>query len=390
VIAVSRSGVVLVCGAGAAGMAAALAAARAGAEVVLIEESARAGGTVADCLIHTIGGLFDDAGELLNHGLPAELADALRRADPATGKRRIGRTWVLDADPDVYRAVVTRWLAEAGVRVLCGSRVARVGETNGRIVSATVNRAGEARDIPTRAVVDATGTAEVVRLLDASLLQPGPTRMAGGLVLRLRGIAPGSLAPPRGVAVVRALRSSAAEGRLPAECGHAWLDKGLTPDEVFLKLLVAIPADWREREPELTRDALAVGERVTDLLRGLAGFSGATVFRVGRLGVREGGRVRGEYTLIGDDVRQGRRFPDAACRCAWPVELWDARSGVSLEYLPAGARYEVPLRALKVSGVANFWTAGKCLSADAEAQASARIAGCCWAMGEAAGRAAAE
>jgi NADPH-dependent 2,4-dienoyl-CoA reductase/sulfur reductase-like enzyme len=130
---VSRPGVVLVCGAGAAGMAAALAAARAGAEVVLAEEAAQVGGTVADCLIHTIGGLYDDAGEPLNGGLPAELADALHRADPATGKRRIGRAWVLGACPDVYRAVVTRWLAGAGVRVLCGSRAVRVTEVGGRV-----------------------------------------------------------------------------------------------------------------------------------------------------------------------------------------------------------------------------------------------------------------
>jgi hypothetical protein len=287
-------------------MAAALAAARAGAGVTLVEESPRVGGTVADCLIHTLGGLFDDAGELLNDGLPAELADALHRADPATSKRRIGRVWVLGACPEVYRSVCTRWLAEAGVRVLCGSRIVRVNEAGGRITTVTTERDG---DIPAGAVVDATGTAGVTRLLDGS---------------------------------------------------------------------------------ELTRDALGVGERLVGFLRGVAGFAGATVIRAGRLGVREGGRVRGEYTLTADDVRQGRRSPDPACRCAWPVEFWDSRSGVSLEYLPAGAWYEVPLRALRVAGVANLWAAGKCLSADPQAQASARIAGNCWAMGEAAGHAAAE
>ena len=72
------------------------------------------------------------------------------------------------------------------------------------------------------------------------------------------------------------------------------------------------------------------------------------------------------------------------------MEVWDVRSGVSLDYLPDGMWYEVPLRALKVAGVANLWAAGKCLSAEPAAQASARIAGCCWATGEAAGRAAAE
>jgi hypothetical protein len=372
-------------------MAAALAAARAGAEVALVEESHQVGGTVADCLIHTIGGLFDDTGELLNDGLPAELVAALRREDPATGKRRIGRAWVLDACPEVYRSVVTRWLARhPSIRVLCRARVVRVNEAGGRIASATVDRFGDTSEITTRAVIDATGTAEVVRLVDPSLLQPDASRMAGGLVLRLRGVTPGALAPPRGVAVVRALRSAAADGTLPSVCTHAWLDKGLSAAEVFLKLMVPLPANWRELEAELTREALAVGTCVIDFLRGMAGFAGATLYRVGRLGVREGGRVRGEYTLTGDDVRRGRRFTDAACRCAWPVEFWDAATGVSLEYLPAGMWYEIPLRALRVAGVANLWAAGKCLSADPQAQASARVAGCCWAMGEAAGRHAAE
>ena len=57
-----------------------------------------------------------------------------------------------------------------------------------------------------------------------------------------------------------------------------------------------------------------------------------------------------------------------------------------LEYLPENTWYEIPLRALKVPGVANLWVAGKCLSADRYAQASARIAGCCWSMGEAVGK----
>ena len=105
--------------------------------------------------------------------------------------------------------------------------------------------------------------------------------------------------------------------------------------------------------------------------------------------MRDGGRVRGEYCLTETDVRQGRKFSDAACRCAWPIEYWDPEQGVSMQYLPDNTYYEIPLRALKVSGWANLWTAGKCLSADRLAQASARVAGTCWAMGEAVGRAAA-
>ena len=135
----------MVCGAGAAGMAAAIAAARAGAEVVLIEESNQVGGTVADSFIHTIGGLYDDSGTLLNPGLPTELAEKLHQADPTTAKRRIGRAWVLDTEPEMYRAVASRWLAEVGVRVLCGARVVQVNHCGGRVESVSVSRAISAR-----------------------------------------------------------------------------------------------------------------------------------------------------------------------------------------------------------------------------------------------------
>jgi hypothetical protein len=107
------------------------------------------------------------------------------------------------------------------------------------------------------------------------------------------------------------------------------------------------------------------------------------------LGIRDGGRVRGQYCLTGDDVRQMRKFDDPACRACWPIEYWDPEQGVALEYLPAGDYYEIPLRSLRVEGLTNLWAAGKCLSADRYAHASARAAGTCWAMGEAAGRAAA-
>ena len=103
----------------------------------------------------------------------------------------------------------------------------------------------------------------------------------------------------------------------------------------------------------------------------------------------DGGRIAGEYRLTVEDVRSGRRFDDSIGRCAWPIEFWDPHEGVSIEYLPDGSSYEIPLRSLTLRGYANVWAAGKCLSAEPLAQASARVVGTCWAMGEAAGRAAA-
>jgi hypothetical protein len=229
-----------------------------------------------------------------------------------------------------------------------------------------------------RTVVDATGTAEIVRLLDPSLVEGDGPHSASGWIFRLSNVAKGALDFPKGVGLVRDLRAAAAAGRLPPLASHAWLDEGIAEDEVFVKLMV--PPDGI---------SIAAQDAIVAFLRHLPEFARATVTQTGSLGVRDGGRIRGRYTLTAGDVRQGRKFADAACRCAWPIEYWDAERGVSVEYLPPGAAYEIPLRALQVADLGNFWVAGKCLSADRWAHASARVAGTCWAMGQAVGQAAA-
>ncbi len=86
----------------------------------------------------------------------------------------------------------------------------------------------------------------------------------------------------------------------------------------------------------------------------------------------------------------GRAFPDAVCRASWPIELWqEGELGPTYEYLPDGAVYEIPLRALRARLVDNLFVAGRCMSATHEALGSARVIGTALATGEAAGRAAA-
>jgi hypothetical protein len=381
---------VAVCGGGAAGLAAALAAARAGADVCLIEARPGLGGTVAFSLIHTLGGLYDSAGAPLNPGLAEELATILMRTDPSVRTRRMGRTWVLSACPDIYQGVVRDLVrAERRITVLNGMRVTGVVREANTIHELELSNPDGVSRLRVRSVIDATGGAEVTALVDTSLVQNEERRAAGGLIFRIQGVPAEAVAFPRGLGIVRAFRSAVEEGVLPRGCANTWVDVGARPDEVYVKLPVSLSGEWRKRQGEVTRNALQMQALVVEFLRQWPDFAQARVARIGELGVRDGGRVRGEYCLTTDDVRLGAKFPDAACRCSWPIEYWDPDTGVSLEYLPEGSFYEIPLRALKVSGVRNLWAAGKCLSADRFAQASARVVGSCWAMGEAVGRQAA-
>ena len=388
----AHDGSVVVCGGGAAGLAAALAAARRGARVLLLEAGPQLGGTVANALIHTLAGFYDAAGEVMNDGLPAELLDRLLHADPSARRRKMGRLWVLNVCPTIYRDTVTRWIAtERQIAVLCKASVTRAVRRGNSIVELEFATRDGTFPVRPAAVIDATGTAEVVRLIDRSLVMDDEGRSAGGWIFRLRGVAPGALDFPKGVGIVRLLRAAAKAGDLPAECAHAWLDSGVYPDETFVKLMVPHSARWRDpaHHREITARAQQTQAAVLEFLTLRPDFAGAYTTQTGTLGVRDGGRICGRYVLTGDDVRQGRTFHDSFGRCAWPIEFWDPERGVSIEHLPPGACYEIPMRCLQLTGIQNLWVAGKCLSADREAQASARVVGACWAMGEAAGSAAA-
>jgi len=385
-------GAVVVCGAGAAGMSAALAAAHRGAPVLLLEAGRQIGGTVAHALIHTLAGLFSSDGQHLHDGLPRELADRLYAADSRTRVRKMGRAWVLSVCPNTYRDTVARWIAnERRITLHCSARVTRIVTDGRRIRELDVAADGTSYSLRPSAVIDATGTAEVARLVDKSCVCDDERRAAGGWIVRVRGITPGALDFPKGIGIVRALREAANTKTLPWECRHAWIDDGIDDDEAFVKLFVPIDARWRDEDChcEISRAAQSSAAAVVQFLKQRPDFVRAEITQSGSLGVRDGGRIRGRYTLTGSDVRQGRTFSDAVCRCAWPIEYWDPERGVSIEYLPAGMHYEIPMRALQLEGIDNYWAVGKCLSADRYAHASARVVGACWAMGEAAGAAAA-
>jgi hypothetical protein len=107
------------------------------------------------------------------------------------------------------------------------------------------------------------------------------------------------------------------------------------------------------------------------------------------VGVRESRRLAGAYVLRDADVRQGRRVADAVLQGGFPIDSHDARGAgmASAEAVPSS--YDIPYRCLLPERVDGILVAGRALSAERRALASARISGTCMAMGQAAGTAAA-
>ncbi len=374
----NRLSTIVVVGAGATGLSCALSAAARGVNVVLLEKTTELGGTVNHALIHTIGGLFDSQGDFLNTGLPVELVERLSQACSQTKKRRIGQTWVLNVDPVVYVQVVTNWVMSIpNIDIKYHSNITHISNYKGHIDEIKVSTDGESHTLPLDSLVDTTGNAAIVRKINTKLLNDGVA--LGGFIVQLRGINHDALCFPKGVGLLMAIRKAVDKHELPHECSTVWLDTGVYPGEAYAKFNIVTEVF------DLTH-MKTVAKQLLVFLGKISGFSKVFIHKYGQLGIRDGGRIKGQYCLTEADIKEGKQFDDVACKASWPIEHWHIKKGITLEYLPEGHSYNIPLRCLKVSGFSNLWAGGKCLSAEPRAQASARVVGTCWAMGDAIGK----
>src|SRR6266436_1135611 len=114
---------IAVVGSGAAGIAAAVSAARAGCSAFLLDQKPEAGGTGGFSGLTTLCGLYDDEGTMLNNGFTNEFAESLRETEPL----QMGRVWVLPYRPARFREVARHLLAAAKtVQTLWNAQLADV------------------------------------------------------------------------------------------------------------------------------------------------------------------------------------------------------------------------------------------------------------------------
>jgi hypothetical protein len=348
---------IAVIGSGAAGIAAAVSAARTGAKVLLLDKNSAPGGTGGFSGLTTLCGLYDDAGNFLNDGFAREFAEAVAETAPI----KTGRLWVLPYRPEKFRSAAEKFFTACPtLKTVWNSPLNDVVAGRNRIISVNGFRIG--------AVIDCSGDAEVAQAAAAECMATDEATQASAVVFQLRG-------------VTREINSPADAARvlLPIiRAGFPGLNFhfNLEPGSITAKFSGA-PAQ--------------VPALIEFLRANVCGFencsSPQTEFNISR---RAGRMIVGEYILTGADVLAAKKFPDAIACCAWPMEEWGADGKTKLRWLPPDEFYEIPARALRSSKIKNLFMAGKTISADADAVASARVMGCCLATGAAAGKLAAQ
>jgi glycine/D-amino acid oxidase-like deaminating enzyme len=372
---------VLVVGGGAAGVSAAVAAARHGADTLLVERCGALGGLATGGLIILLLTLDDGRGHQVIGGLCQEVTDRVvgrgaayfpPRAEWGSPDRdliaqyeRWGLVWgsgphavrySVAYDPEEFRFALNDVCEESGVRLLlhswaCEALVDR-DRLRGVVFQAKSGRFAILADV----VVDATGDGDVFASAGAAFELE---KVLPWLWFRMGGISDVDAAFDLGAGCFKTVRR-----------GQALFPWGAT-ERIIRKIDATDPADLTLAEIECRKKVM---QAVDDLRRSHPQLENAHVCEIARdLGITESRRLVGEFVLRRDDMDQPR----------------DDAVAITGHWTKYGALYWIPYRSLLPKEFSNLLVAGRCISVDHRTHHATKEIPSCMATGEAAGTAAA-
>jgi hypothetical protein len=388
---------VIVCGAGPAGVTAAIMAARAGARVRLFEWRGCLGGVWTAGLL----GYFLDFGK---PGFAEELREKLDQRD-ARAKSHSGSRFCYD--PEALKLLLEELCVEAGVKFQYHTKVSAAFR-EGRRLSTIVTESKSGRQAWKAPVfIDTTGDGDLgfqagcgfeVGMSEDCPCQPMSlnallvVRDAEALrdFIRFGQVKPGDLS----------------DGEKKSRIKEALVKTGHFPS-------YASPTMWHVRDnlifammnheygikawdaAEITAATVRARAEMNKMVAGLRGLGGPwdgiqIVATAEQIGVRDGRRINGRYTVVQDDLAQGARHDDAVVRVRFGIDVHALSADHNKNHAIMPKKidmkpYDIPLRALVAKDVDGLLMAGRCISGDFIAHSSYRVTGNAVAMGEAAG-----
>ncbi len=386
---------VLVVGAGSAGSTAAIAAGRAGADVLLVDRFGFLGGT-STAVLDTFYAFYTpgERPRKVVSGIPDEIVGRLTERGMAFERpNTYGAGTGVTYDPETLKTVWDELTAEAGVRTLLHAFAFAVRVEGGRVTAVDVAAKGGVRRLRPRVVVDASGDADICALSGAPYEPPGEGVQSLSTVFRMANVDVARAESVPKQELWRLMREARDSGRYALTRIEGSVHR--TPHEGVMMALMT-----RVRNVDATdADSLSAAERegrrqaheyFRFLRENVPGYERAALVSTSpAIGVRESRRIVGEHVLTADDILAAAQFPDQIARCGAPIEEHHAGEDTRWVYLEEGAAYGIPYRSLQPRGLENVLVAGRCFSATHDAHASARSMATCMAMGQAAGTAAA-
>ncbi|WP_198417874.1 FAD-dependent oxidoreductase [Cryobacterium serini] len=384
---------VVVIGGGAAGIAAAIGAARAGASVCLVEKYGFLGGAATNSSVLALCGFFDQNKNQVVAGVGQHVLDQLRTRDIYQTQTvpETGNTIVL-LDLETTKSVYDDLITAAGVRLLLHSQLISATVTDGRITAVDVVHRGGTETIIGRAFVDCSGDGALIDAAGAGAIVSAPAeRQASTLVMRVGAVSEDADLSMAGMdravdayrprSEMALVRSTGTAVRMPLSREVMLLIADHHGDVLDVNDLTAAEVQSRR----LSWQYLAAFQQ------SLAGWENSFLASTGpQLGIRETRRLRGRHAVSADDVADGRKSPaDAIARGGWPMENHVAVGITEYGGIAGKGWYHVPYGAICSDTTENLWAGGRLVSSDNRAYASLRVMGTSFATGHACGVAAA-
>jgi hypothetical protein len=417
---------IIVVGGGMAGCAAAISAAKAGADVLLIEHFGFLGGWATAALVNPFMSHCASDGRPLVGGLYSELCERLRSAGGMLGN---------SFDSEAMKLVLQEMTLGAGVIPrLHTSFESTTVNAEGEIVVRTCSKSGTEEWI-CRRLVDCSGDGDAAVSLGARFKSGNEDGLPQAVTLMFDV---GGVDFARVLRYVRDNPDQMRFPKLPPDADPKKLAEGVVSVAGYYDLVAAARANGEYDAPgdliffisrpargeaafNTTHVGRIDGTSAEDLTRAeiegrrqmmsvvafarkhVPGFEECYLLRsAAHVGVRETRRIVGEYVFSEDDVIEARKFDDAICRLAYPVDVHSGKGdGYTKEEEerekrsarpnapPPGDWYEIPYRCLLPVDVENLLVAGRCVSSTQAGHGAIRVMPSCVAMGQAAGTAAA-
>jgi FAD dependent oxidoreductase len=405
---------IVVVGGGTTGPLAAIAAARKGKRVVLIERFGSLGGNL------TLGLNTKPSGALVG-GLPLEIWNLARShggagadyiATSKSGEVKIASP----CDPEIMKILLTRLCVDAGVQLLFETFVSRPVTEQGKVIGVVVESKAGRQFLGAKIVIDCSADADMAAKAGVPFVMGADdgrnTMQPVSMYFTMSNVDLPRLAdwarenediPARAVPHDRGeldyglwltgfnglLRAFQAETGIKLQRDNITLKtaKGLLYVNATRVAGVDVfsPTEFTYAIVECYRQIEAVARMLCERV---PGFEHASIGQISPvLGVRETRHVVGEYTLTGEDTVEGRSFTDSIGADTSALDIHEPR-GANVDFRSMRP-YEIPYRCLVPLGVDELLVAGRCISADHAAHARTRNMPACMATGQAAGIAAA-
>jgi hypothetical protein len=421
---------VVVAGGGPSGLIAALAAARAGAKTLLVEQYGFLGGMATAASVGPFSPFhYDD--QQITMGIPQELVERLMAAGGSTGHLKCvpeygSGSYMAYFDREVYKAVAFDMMKESGVRLLLHTFVAGAVVDNDRVKGLLVANKSGLLHVLGKVIVDATGDGDVAARAGAEFRWGRESDQLGQpmtMFFEMSNVDAAALKkyidenpddfewtsnlysrtplPPQlnqTYFVAQGFRKAVADAKAKGDL-HLGRDTVLLQSTMYEgtivfnstrigKLRGTDADDFTKAEIEGRQQAMSLA---AFMKKYVPAFKDAYVSSTGiQIGVRESRHIVGEHILTLEDVVEGRSFPDVVARGFFPVDIHDPtgskgyQAGGSTWIKPKGP-YDIPLRCLIPKKIDGLVMTGRNISAAHEAHGSMRVQGTAFAIGHASG-----